>query len=157
MPVTVRPAVVEDIPSLMGLLTQVNRVHHDGRPDLFELGTKYSPEELAGLLADEQTPVLVAVDGQGTVLGHGFCRWMPVPDGGILAPVRTLYIDDICVDEQARGRQVGTALYEGALQLARDGGAYNVTLNVWACNPGARAFYEAMGMVPQRTTMEQVL
>ena len=32
-----------------------------------------------------------------------------------------------------------------------------MTLNVWECNPGARAFYEAMGMSVQKTCLEQVL
>ncbi len=71
--------------------------------------------------------------------------------------VKTLYIDDICVDENCRGMHVGNAIYEHILQFAKDSGCYNVTLNVWELNPGARAFYEKMGLVPQKTTMEKIL
>ena len=68
-----------------------------------------------------------------------------------------MYIDDICVDENARGKGAGKALYEHILAFARERGAYNVTLNVWSCNPGAAAFYEKLGLTPYKTGMEQIL
>ena len=61
------------------------------------------------------------------------------------------------VDAAARGKGVGRALYHHVLDFARAEGCYNVTLNVWACNPGAQRFYEAMGMVPQKLGMETIL
>ena len=44
-----------------------------------------------------------------------------------------------------------------AVQMARDNGCYNLTLNVWSCNPSAMRFYEAQGLVPQKVCMELVL
>jgi ribosomal protein S18 acetylase RimI-like enzyme len=70
---------------------------------------------------------------------------------------KTLYLDDLCVDESARGRHVGSILYNAVLEHARKLGCHNVTLHVWECNPSARKFYEAMGMKPMSTTMETVL
>ena len=69
----------------------------------------------------------------------------------------TLYIDDICVDRDARGTGVGRALYDHILGYARQRGCYNVTLNVWSCNPGAMAFYEKLGMKPYKVGMETIL
>ena len=69
----------------------------------------------------------------------------------------TLYLDDLCVDENCRGRRVGSALYEAVLALARRTGCYNVTLNVWSCNPGAMRFYEQCGLQQQKIGMEIVL
>ncbi len=69
----------------------------------------------------------------------------------------TLYVDDICVDENARGQGVGRRLFEHVEKYARDEGFYNITLNVWAFNEGARAFYESCGMQVQRYGMEKVL
>jgi ribosomal protein S18 acetylase RimI-like enzyme len=43
------------------------------------------------------------------------------------------------------------------LDLARETGCYNVTLNVWAENPSAIAFYKAQGMKPQKYGMETIL
>lgn len=133
-------------------------VHHEGRPDLFKPHTKkYTDDELLEVIANDETPVFVAVAEDGSVLGHAFCVWEVYSGHNTMVDRKTLYVDDICVDEAARGRRVGSALYEHVLGYARERGFYNVTLNVWSCNPGAMAFYEAMGMRPFKVGMEQVL
>ena len=154
---SLRRAEARDIPAIMALLVQVNMVHHNGRPDLFKgPTTKYTEAGLAAILADDATPVFVCADEAGRVLGHGFCI-MQHSGGQLMEEHDTLYIDDICVDENARGLGVGRALYEHILAFARSWGCYNVTLNVWTCNPGAMAFYERLGMKPYRIGMEQIL
>ena len=153
----VRRAEAKDIPAILQLLVQVDMVHHNGRPDLFRgPATKYSAAELAQILADEKTPVFVCTDEQDRVLGHGFCI-LQHSGGELMVEHTTLYIDDICVDETARGQGVGRALFERIRDYARKQGAYNVTLNVWTCNPGAMAFYEKLGLVPYKTGMEMIL
>ena len=108
----VRRARKEDIARILELLIQVDMVHHNGRPDLFKgPTTKYSAEELEGLFPDDKRPVFVYDDGSGRVLGHAFCIHKQVKDDNVLTDIKTLYIDDICVDEEARGKHVGTALY----------------------------------------------
>ena len=165
---TIRRAVNADIPQIDRLLRQVLEVHHAGRPDLFKGGVKkYTDEELEGILAGDETPVFVAVrpsevgvGGAGDddqVLGYAFCIFQRHPDSHILTDITTLYIDDLCVDERSRGTHVGSALYRFVLDYARECGCYNVTLNVWSCNPSAMAFYEHMGLKPYRVGMEQVL
>ena len=155
--ITVRPATKNDIPALMALLVQVNMVHHNGRPDLFKgPTTKYTADELAAILADDETPVFVGVDESGRVLGHGFCV-LQHSSGRLMAEHDTLYIDDICVDESARGLGAGRAVYDHIVEYARQRGCYNVTLNVWTCNPGAMRFYEKLGMKPYRVGMETIL
>jgi len=56
-----------------------------------------------------------------------------------------------------RGRHVGKELYEAAVELAKKSGCYNLTLNVWSCNPSAMGFYEAQGLLPQKVGMELIL
>ena len=75
----------------------------------------------------------------------------------IMTDIRTLYIDDLCVDEGLRGKHIGRELYEAAVAFAREQGCYNVTLNVWSCNPSALKFYESCGLVPQKIGMEYIL
>ena len=154
---TVRRAEKRDIPAIMELLKQVNRVHYEGRPDLFRLATKYTEEELAAILDNDRTPVFVFEDSGGQILGHGFCVLQRPENTRLLNDVLTLYIDDICVDEAARGRRVGKAIFDRILDYARGRGCYNVTLNVWTCNPGAMAFYEKLGLKPYKTGMEMLL
>ena len=154
----VRRATENDIPAILQLLLQVDMVHHMGRPDLFRgPATKYNAEELRNILKKEDTPVFVCVNESGTVLGHAFCIHKQVIGDSVLTDVRTLYIDDICVNEADRGQHVGKALYDAVMEYARHEGFYNVTLNVWACNPGAVKFYESLGMVPQKIGMETIL
>ena len=157
MSMTVRRAEARDIPALMNLLVQVNMVHHNGRPDLFKgPTTKYTEGELKAILSDDSTPVFVCVDEGDRVLGHGFCV-LQHAGGQLMEEHDTLYIDDICVDEAARGLGAGRALYGHIRAFARQRGCYNVTLNVWSCNPGAMAFYERLGLKPYRVGMEEVL
>ena len=152
----VRKADIRDIESLMRLLHQVDMVHHAIRPDLFRPDTtKYDARELEALLGDESRPVFVYDDGE--VLGHAFCQVTEVRDDKLLQDVKTLYVDDICVLEKARGTHVGTALYEFVRDYARSIGCSNITLNVWEGNAPARSFYEAMGLHVQKTTMEEIL
>ena len=157
MPYNVRRARESDIPAVLELLTQVNRVHYEGRPDLFRPATKYTADDLRALFADDDTPVFVCEDASGRVLGHGFCILQRPQNTRLLTDILTLYIDDICVDAAARGQHVGAAIYKHILAHARALGCYNVTLNVWTCNPGAMAFYEKLGLVPYKVGMEKIL
>lgn len=153
----IRRAEEKDIPRIGELLTEVCLVHHNGRPDIFKKGRKYSPEELLELIKDEGRPILVYTDERDAVLGYCFCIFQQHKDNSVLTDIKTLYIDDLCVDENQRGRHIGKALYEAAVAFARENGCYNLTLNVWSCNSSAMKFYEAMGLVPQKVGMELVL
>lgn len=157
MSVEIRRAGAQDVAGVHELLSQVLEVHAAGRPDLFRTGTrKYTDDELLGIFANDETLVFVAVEGP-EVLGHAFCVLEDHTAENNWQDVKTLYIDDICVSEKSRGRHVGTALYRHVIDYARGLGCHDVTLNVWSCNPGAKAFYQAMGMTPYKIGMEQVL
>lgn len=154
----IRRAEERDIPRMGELLLQVCRVHHEGRPDLFRAGgRKYGDGELRDLLKDAERPILVALDETGLVLGYAFCVYQRHRGEGSFNDMTTLYLDDLCVDESCRGRHVGRALYEAVLDMAREAGCYNVTLNVWSCNESARRFYERCGLKPQKLGMECIL
>ena len=153
----IRFAKEKDIPRIEDLLLQVCLVHYNGRPDIFKVGRKYSADELKLLLKDENRPILVSVDESDEVLGYCFCIYQKHIENSVLTDIKTLYIDDLCVDEKLRGKHIGKELYEAAVKLAKDTGCYNLTLNVWSCNPSALRFYEAMGLVPQKICMELVL
>ncbi len=157
----IRRALPQDLSGIEDLLSQVLEIHHAGRPDLFKSGVrKYAGEQLLEIITDDERPVFVAIDETelaGPVLGYAFCIHQHHPDDNILADVHTLYIDDLCVDEQARSRHVGTRLYNYVLDYAREKGCHNVTLNIWACNEGALRFYEHLGLKPQKYCLERIL
>lgn len=153
----IRMAQEKDIPKIGELLSQVDLVHHEGRPDIFKIGRKYSSEELKVILKDKCRPILVSVDGNDEVMGYCFCIFQQHTDDSVLTDIKTLYIDDLCVDEDLRGRHIGKELYAAAVEFARENGCYNLTLNVWSCNQSAMRFYESCGLVPQKVGMEKIL
>lgn len=154
----VRKANKNDIKSIIGLLHQVDMVHHAIRPDLFKPDTtKYNEQELEDLLEDDSKPIFVCEEAPQTIQGHAFCQITEVKDHTLLQDTKTLYIDDICVDEKARGKHVGKALYEFVHDYARSIGCHNITLNVWEGNTPAMNFYKAMGLKTQKTGMEAIL
>ena len=154
----IRFAEERDIPGLNRLLRQVANVHHSGRPDLFRADSKkYTDGELTALLRDESRPVFVYIGEEGNVDGYAFCVMKQTAGDNILTDMRSLYLDDLCVEESKRGQHIGRTLYEHVLRFAKEQGCHNVTLNVWSCNPGAMRFYQALGMQPQKICMEQIL
>jgi ribosomal protein S18 acetylase RimI-like enzyme len=154
----IRRAQECDMNGINDLLCQVLMVHHNGRPDLFKSDTKkYTDDELKALIHDDSKPIFVEVDEEGKVMGYAFCVFIQHMDDNILTDIKTLYIDDLCVDEARRGQHVGRSLYEYVLKFAKEQGCYNVTLNVWACNENAHKFYEHCGLTPQKIGMEKIL
>jgi ribosomal protein S18 acetylase RimI-like enzyme len=154
----IRRAKEADMPGINNLLRQVLMVHHNGRPDLFKANAKkYTDEQLAELIKDDTKPIFVCVDEEETVLGYAFCVWQQHLNNEILTDVKTLYIDDLCVDETRRGQHIGKSLYEYVLAYAKENNFYNVTLNVWSLNESAMKFYEACGLKPQKIGMETIL
>lgn len=174
----IRKATHNDIPRILELLSQVNDVHAEGRPDFFIKGKrKYNEEDLLKIINDDTTPVFVYVGTRlvtsesgtrqsmselGTrqatsVQGYAFCVIQDLSQCDNLRPDKSLYIDDICVDENYRRHGVGKMLYEHVLQFAKEEKCFNITLNVWAKNPSAQAFYESMGMTVQKVCMEQII
>lgn len=153
----IRRAVYSDMEGINSLLRQVLEVHHNGRPDLFKGGVKkYNDRQLKEILDDDSRPVFVAAENDN-ILGYAFCIIKQAVNDNILTDIKTLYIDDLCVDEKCRGMHIGKSIYEFVLDYAKRNGCYNVTLNVWALNEGAIKFYESCGLKPQKIGMEKIL
>ena len=151
----IRLATEKDIPRINDLLRQVLGVHYNARPDLFKERTKkYTDEELKGILNTPDTPVFVAEEER--VVGYVFCQILKTGNS-VLKPVKTLYIDDLCVDEKERGKGIGGELYRYALAYAKEQNCYNLTLNVWAGNDSALKFYEKCGLGTQKTVLEKII
>ena len=144
---TIRKAEEKDIPRIIELLGQVLQIHADIRPDIFIPGTtKYTTDELTELLKNEEKPVYVAADEADVCVGYAFCQLKEQPFSNNMVPFKSLFIDDLCVDQETRGQHIGESLFEYVKKEAKQLGCYEVTLNVWAGNTSAEKFYEKMGM-----------
>ena len=154
----IRRAQDRDLDTIIALLHQVCDIHADIRPDIFiHGGTKYSKDDLREIIVDNDRPIFVAVDDSEKVLGYCFCQYKETAGSRCIKPFSEIYIDDLCVDESARGQHVGQKLFEFVKEEAKRRGCYEVTLNVWEGNDSARAFYEKLGMKPKETNMEIVV
>ena len=158
MELVIQKAETNDCNGIMKLLRQVNDLHAAGRPDIFIPGSsKYNNESLSAIINDPQTPVFTAYNSDGVLVGYCFCIVQDTAGSNNLIPHKTLYIDDLCIDENQRGNHIGKAIFDYVKNYAENTGFYNITLNVWSCNPNAKKFYEAMGMKPMKTVMETIL
>lgn len=152
----IRLARIEDIDRILELLHQVCMVHHNARPDYFKDSVKYNKEELALKIEDKKNPIFVYEENE-EVFGYAFCIDETIKDNQLLTNRKTLYIDDLCVLENKRGMGIGKSLYQYVKQYAKEKGYHNVTLNVWAFNLNAKAFYEALGLKPLKYYMEEII
>lgn len=140
---TIRKAEEKDILRIIELLGQVLQIHADIRPDIFIPGTtKYTVSQLTELLEKEEKPIYVAVNEEDVCVGYAFCQLQEQPFSTNMVPFKSLFIDDLCVDQHARGLHIGERLFEYVKNEAKRMGCYEVTLNVWAGNTSAEKFYE---------------
>jgi ribosomal protein S18 acetylase RimI-like enzyme len=101
-----------------------------------------------------KTPIFVA-EADGVVVGYAFCQVIRESDNSRVQ--NTLYIDDLCVDENLRGCHVGSDLLNFVVNYAKENNFYNITLNVWVLNEKALKFYEKHGMHIQKYGMEKIV
>ena len=154
----IRKAEEKDIPRILELLGQVLQIHEDIRPDIIiPATTKYKTDELAELLKNEEKPIYVAADEADVCVGYAFCQLQEQPFSNNMVPFKSFFIDDLCVDQEARGQHIGESLFEYVKNEAKQLGCYEVTLNVWAGNISAEKFYEKMGMRTKERQMEYIL
>lgn len=154
----IRRAQVKDIPAIIKLLSQVLEIHASIRPDIFKpRTTKYTNDELAKLIKDDQKPIYVAVNDEDEVLGYVFTQLQEQPFSTNMVQFKSIFIDDLCVDSAARSHGVGRALLDFVKEEGKRLGCYEITLNVWAGNDSAIRFYEKNGLKTKETTMEYIL
>ena len=152
----IRKANAKDIEAIDSLLYQVHDIHHTIRPDLFIKGKKkYSDLELLSIINDDTRPIFVYVE-EDTIIGYIFCI-VKDETSESHTKIRSMYIDDLCVDKVHRGHHIGKCLYEYAKEYAKSINCFNIYLNVWEGNESAKKFYEALGMKVQKTTFEEIL
>jgi GNAT superfamily N-acetyltransferase len=156
--VKVRQATPEDVPSLVALFQELDRMQADWRvftprPGFYdEVGEKYRE---AMNIPDSM--VLVAVDDEGEVVGmaYGESR-MP----SRFSDERALELSGVVVRSGYRGRGVGRELVEEAARFAKERGIDWIELKTFAPNRGAMEFWERLGFEPrvvQMTTHTQDL
>lgn len=127
-------------------------------PDLFkEDSKKYTAYELREILRDRDRVIFVVTDESDYVLGYAFCYVITYKKHALFKDFKTLYIDDICIDESVRGNGIGKSLFKHCKEYAKSVDCYNIELNVWSFNERAISFYKSLEMNAQSFKMELIL
>ena len=103
-------------------------------------------EELEQIVHSDATRLLVAEVG-GTIVGTLTLALFQIPTG-----IRA-WIEDVVVDESARGRGVSEALNRTALDLAKAAGARTVDLTSRPSREAANRLYQRLGFKPRETNV----
>ena len=153
----IRLAEIKDIDDILRLLDEIRDVHYKIRPDLFKSsGYKYNKEELIKMINNPLTPIFVYIDNNELV-GYAMNVITIHKDENVICDFKTLYLDDLCVEKNSRGKNIGHKLFDYVKNYAKEIGCHNITLNVWNGNDQAIKFYESLGLKPQKVTMEVIL
>ncbi|HEX3925991.1 MAG TPA: GNAT family N-acetyltransferase [Streptosporangiaceae bacterium] len=107
-------------------------------PQLSRSAPRLGPDELDAVVSHEANTVLVARSG-GTITGTLTLVMFPLPTG------LRAWVEDVVVDEAARGQGTGEALTHEALRIAREAGARTVDLTSRPARAAAGRLYERLG------------
>jgi len=118
-------------------------------PQLSSSNPAPTETELAAICESEASVLLLAVDreAEDRILGSLTLAWFRIPTG-----VRA-WIEDVVVDEAARGHGVGELLNRSALDRARELGAKTVDLTSRPSREAANRLYQRIGFVARDTNV----
>ncbi len=117
-------------------------------PQLSSSNPPPGDDQLRAIIASPASILLVARDGDGgPILGSLTLVVFPIPTG-----IRA-WIEDVVVDEAARGRGVGEALNRAALDRARAEGARTVDLTSRPTREAANRLYRRLGFTQRETNI----
>jgi len=102
-------------------------------------------DDLAALVKSESSTLLLARADDGSIIGAANLTVYRVPTG-----IRAI-IEDVIVDESARGQGIGEALVRRALEIARQKGASGVSLTSNPKRKAANVLYQKMGFTRRET------
>jgi len=118
-------------------------------PQLTSSNPPPSLDHLTALVKSSSSTLVVARDNRGRIVGALTLAVYHVPTG-----VRSV-IEDVIVDESARGQRVGGALMHRAIELARERGAGNISLTSNPRREAANRLYLRMGFKKRETNAYQ--
>ena len=143
----VRQATPEDVPSLVALFQELDRMQADWRvftprPGFYdEVGAKYHEA-----MNNAEAVVLVVVDDEGEVVGMAYGE---ARTPSRFSDERALELSGVVVRSGYRGRGVGRELVAEAARFAEERGIAWVELKTFAPNRGAMEFWEDLGFAPR--------
>jgi ribosomal protein S18 acetylase RimI-like enzyme len=116
-------------------------------PQLSRSNPPPSAQQLDEIVSSPATDVFVASDDDGSVLGMATLVVFRIPTG------LRAWIEDVVVDDAARGKGVGAALNRAMLARARERGCVTVDLTSRPSREAANRLYQKLGFQPRETNV----
>ena len=152
----IREACLSDFDAISNLESQVFRIHLNARPDMIKPKEPFKRDYFEACLNDENIKIFV-FEENGGILGYCITRKWGYVNHHLFYDMTILDINDMCVDEKARGKNIGRRLFNQAKEYAKEIGAAKIELSVWNFNKNARKFYERLGMKERISRMEIII
>ena len=150
----VRLATEADLGRINELRQQVNRLHVEGRPDIFRPGFSNELRDYARtLIASPEHDILVC-EREGAICGIACVDYVVKPESPYSRATRFYHVEELCVDAARRRQGVARELTDFMRADARRRGLDRIVLDVWEFNDEALAFYDAMGFRTFRRMLE---
>ena len=152
---SIREAVQADYPALVPISDEVHALHAAAHPAIFRpvgSGSSLPQGYFDELLASETSTIQVA-EVEGRIAGFAIASVVDAPPFEVLVPRRTVFIESMVVTAGQRGKGIGRALIEAAIEWGRARDATALELTVWEFNQAVMAFYERLGLATLHRTM----
>jgi len=146
MEISVRKATADDYNSLCELFDEIDALHRDNLPHMFQKpgGAAREQDYYSGLIADENVALLVAEVG-GKLVGFDHVIVKDTPAFPVFVPRRYTIVDGIVVKSGFQNHGIGRILMDKMQEWATAKGATSIELNVYEFNETAISFYERLG------------
>lgn len=157
MAVQVRPATMQDYPTLAAIGRESQELYARALPEIFQQDTSgFTEEYVRGLLVNERAMAFVAEEDE-KVLGYVFVYLRTMSFLDTFRPHVVAEIADIAVAAYARDKGTGRLLFDAAKLWSRRQHAERLELVVWEWNERAWQWYEQLGMHTLSRTMSMSL
>lgn len=146
MEINIRKATADDYNSMCELFDEVDALHRDHLPRLFQKpgGVVREQDYYLGLFNDENMILFVAETGHKLV-GFIYAMIRETPAFPIFVSRRFAVVDSIGVKHGFQNHGIGRHLMEHISEWAIEKGATSIELNVYEFNKTAISFYESLG------------
>jgi ribosomal protein S18 acetylase RimI-like enzyme len=154
----IRKATAEDYSPLSELYDEVDVLHSDSLPHLFQKpdGAVRKQDYFRGLIADENVGIFV-VEIAGRLVGYVHAVIKDAPAIPVFVPRRYASVEGIGVNLEFQNHGIGRLLMERVHEWAMGKGSTSIELNVYEFNKTAIAFYERLGYKTLSRKMSKAL
>jgi GNAT superfamily N-acetyltransferase len=134
--IRIEPIRPEQFETLLPMIADYQRFY-----EVEDIDEERNRDFFARFIDPSDDGTLIAATEQGRLVGYACLYWHQ----SSLSATETVLMNDLYVDEAARGKGAGRALIEAAAEIARDRGAHSLEWSTAPDNHTAQRLYDSTG------------